>query len=274
MEASPRRHLRRRSQRNLSSLDPRCSRIIPVSLREGSDIRVVAPWSLLRARTALAVCRDGVLAAVTCCVRWASTRSVRGRAMHRGPCRSGSRCGRSPTPQALRPPRTASDDVRGVERVGEGEGDALEGSRVEICGSGGRVDAEDRAAQGVVPDRESFPADRGQDEQSRRSAAVLALADREELVRRRGVGAGEIGAAGPGRSGTTGEDRGDVQLGAASERQPVRGRSCPSAACRRLAAGVDRGEGAGEGGGVGGHGSITHDVPGPLHPRPTPLCLR
>lgn len=82
------------------------------------------------------------------------------------------------------------------------------------------VDAEDRAAQGVVPDREPFPAERGQDEQSRRPAAVPALREelvREELVRRRGVGAGEIGAAGPGRSGTAGEDRGDVQLGAGDE---------------------------------------------------------
>ena len=41
--------------------------------------------------------------------------------------------------------------------MGEGEGDAFEGSGVEVCRGGGRLDAEHGAAEGVVPDGESFP---------------------------------------------------------------------------------------------------------------------
>src|SRR5699024_11277115 len=113
--------------------------------------------------------------------------------------------------------------VGGVERVGEGEGDALEGAGVEVRGGGLGVETEHGAAQVLVPDREAFPAEAGQDEQPRRPAAVLAHALLEEAVGALGVGAGEVGAACPCGGGPGGEERGDVQLSATGEGEAVRG---------------------------------------------------
>src|SRR5699024_2343137 len=76
-------------------------------------------------------------------------------------------------------------------------------------------------AQVLVPDGEAFPAEAGQDEQSRRPAPALALL--EETVGAADVGAGEICAACPCGGGSGGEERGDVQLAVTGEGEAVRG---------------------------------------------------
>src|SRR5699024_984789 len=102
-----------------------------------------------------------------------------------------------------------------------GEGDALEGAGVEVRRGGLGVEAEHGAAQVLVPDGEAFPAEAGQDEQSRRPAPSFALALLEEVVGAPGVDAGEIGAARPCGGGAGGEERGDAQLGATGEGEAV-----------------------------------------------------
>src|SRR5699024_8756000 len=113
--------------------------------------------------------------------------------------------------------------IGGVERMGEGEGDALERACVEVCGGGGGVEAEHGTQHVLVPDGVAFPAEAGQDQQSRRPATALALALLEETVGAADVGAGEICAACPCGGGSGGEERGDVQLADTGEGEAVRG---------------------------------------------------
>src|SRR5699024_5450323 len=89
--------------------------------------------------------------------------------------------------------------------MGEGEGDALERACVEICGGGGGVEAEHGAAQILVPDGEAFPAEAGEDEQSRLPTPACGIALLEETDGGLRVGAGEICAACPSGSGSGGE---------------------------------------------------------------------